>query len=69
MEFSQRLEGQEIKLELVLDQLTRPDGLIGSNNLQTVEVAAGVDHVGEVQPLVLRVEWRTGAPQPLTDGM
>ena len=70
VELRQRLEGEEVKLELVHDQVvTGANGLVRPENVETVQVTAGVNNVGEVQPLVLSVEWRTGTPQSLTDGV
>ena len=70
VEFRQRLEGEEVKLELVHDQVvTGANGLVRPENVKTVQVTAGVYNVGEVQPLVLGVEWGTGTSQSLTDGM
>ena len=70
VELSQRFEGEEVKLELVHDQVvTGADSLVRPENVETVQVTAGVYNVGEVQPLVLGVEWRTGTPESLTDRM
>ena len=68
VELRQRFEGEEVKLELVHDQVVT-NCLVRPENVETVWVTAGVYNVGEVQPLVLGVEWGTGTSQSLTDGM
>ena len=69
LEFSQGFEGQEVKLELVGYELTAPDVLCGANHTECFQLTAGVCNIGEVQPLVLRVDRRPRTLQPLTDGV
>ena len=64
---SQGFEGEEVKLELVWYQLAASYVLLRPNNTESLQLAAGVGHVGEVQPLVLGVHWRTRALQSLAD--
>ena len=69
LQLSQGFEGEEVKHELVWYQLAAPDVLLRPNNTEGLQLTAGVRNIGEVQPLVLSVHWRTRTLQPLADGV
>ena len=69
LQLSQGFEGQEVELQLVWYKLAAADVFCGADNTESFKLTTGVGNIGKVQPLVLRVHWRTRTLQPLADGV